>query len=298
MKKWLLSILFCLFIYTLLMGNVSVEYTKTALVIWFEKLVPSLFMGMVLVRIFYEQGFFLILLSPFRRIILFLFQMDIESFSLVLSNLLIGFPTGAALLDEQAKQHTISVSGLKRILFTCSFATPGFLLLTCGSVLYNSTLIGLQLLCIQWLCGSFFLIITRKQIVISNNTQKKYPPAFMKSLTSSLLESGKTLYMIGGYFMLFMTISSETLEFMPSVVALLITIFSEFSNGVITIHSQLWSTPTKLILTSMLLGFGGFCVHMQVRGMTSHIPYAYRSYLLWRCAQMILCGFLAYCWFI
>lgn len=294
MKKWLLSILFCLFLYILFMGNVSVEFTKNALCIWFEKLVPSLFIGMVFIRFLYDQGFFVFLLSPFSYIIQHVFHMDVHSFSLVVSNLLLGFPTGAVLLDEQAKHNQMPLHGIKRILYTCSFATPGFILLTCGSVLYGSITIGFQLMAIQWFCGILFLLVTRNQPVYANYSSTKQIPSFLSSLTSAILESGKTLYMIGGYLMLFMTICSLLLKISPAYIALPLSIFSEFSNGVITIHAQTWILSTKLIITSMLLGFGGLCVHMQVRGMTSHIQYSYLVYFLWRCVQMLLCGLFAY----
>ncbi len=292
-KKWMLSILFCLFIMILFMGGTSVSYTKEALTIWFEKLVPSMFICMVMVRLFYDQQYFPFLLRPLQRGIYFLFHIDAAGFSLVFSTLLLGFPTGAVLIDEQVKKERLTAAPAKRLLYTCSFATPGFILLTCGSVLYGSLYVGLKLLLIQWLCGIVFLLLTRKQEVYIEEEKKAIPP-FLSSLTNALWESGKTLYMIGGYLMLFMTVTSVLMDIIPASLALPLSVFSEFSNGILTIHTQPWPFLTQMVLTSMVLGFGGFCVHMQILGMTSHLNYRYTVYLFWRILQMLLSALFAY----
>lgn len=293
MKRWFLSGLFCFFIIILLQGDRAILYTKEALSIWFEKLVPSMFLCMVMVRLFYDQGIFQFLLRPFRWLISSVFHMDQNACSLVFSSLLLGFPSGAVLLDEQVAKGYLDDNNAKRLFYTCSFATPGFILLTCGSVLYGSLAVGLKLLAIQWIIGILFLLMTRRQRIIMHQVPVSQKP-LIASLTNALLESGKTLYMIGGYLMLFMTITSILLDFLPSFIALPVSIFTEFSNGVMVIHKQVWSFQMQMVITSMLLGFGGFCVHMQVIGMTSHISYNYRTYLFWRCLQALLSGVLAY----
>lgn len=294
MKKGLLALVFILLLLVLAMGNMSISYTKEALTIWFEKLVPSMFLCMVLVRLLYEQGFFDMLGKPLRPLLQFLFHIDVSGFSLVLSSMLIGFPTGAVLFDEQVESNQLSLPAGKRLLYTCSFATPGFIVLTCGTLMFHSFSIGLKLLMIQWICGFIFLFLTRNTPIITQTTNIKLAPSFLSSLTHALLDTGKTLYLIGGYLMLFLTLSSILLQLLPWYLSLPFSIFAEFSSGVIIIHSQAWSITNQLIVMSMLLGFGGFCVHMQITGMVSHMEYRYHTYFIWRLAQMMVSGILAY----
>lgn len=298
MKKIFLFLFFCLFILILYMGDTSIAYTKEALFIWFEKLVPSMFISMVMVRIFYDQGFFVSLTKPFKKIIYFIFRMDPQSFSLVLSSMLLGFPTGAVLLNEQTKAGVLPMQGARRLLYTCSFATPGFILLTCGSILFHSLSVGIKLMLMQWLCGCLFLLITRNTPIILHAHTKQKVPSILTSLTKAFIESGKTLYFIGGYLMLFLTISSVLLDILPSFISTPLSIFTEFSSGIMNIQALPLSVEYQLILTSMVLGFGGLCVHMQVSGMTNDIQYSYPVYFIYRILQMIICGIFAYIWFV
>ncbi len=293
MKKISSFFLLVIFFLSLCMGQLTFTYTKDALILWFEKLVPSLFISMVLVRILFEQQVLQIICKPFHMIIEKIFRIDENSFTLVVSSIFLGYPTGSILIDQQVQQGSLSHQSAKRLLYTCSFATPGFIIMSCGVVLFHSPSIGWKLLFIQLLCGFILLFFTRSVPVISRPTQQKIP-TFMQSLSKALLESGKTLYLIGGYLMLFMTLTSLIFHFLPEPLSFFLRSLSEFSSGIISIASTSLPQACKLIFISMLLGFGGCCVHMQVMNMLEAIHIPYYKYFLYRLAQAILSGIFAY----
>lgn len=119
----------------------------------------------------------------------------------------------------------------------------------------------------------------------------------MKSLSKAIFESGKTLYLIGGYLMFVMTLTSLLFSFFPEASTLLFRACIEFSSGIVAIASTSLSPLIKLLFTSALLGFGGFCVHMQVMSMLENVSISYFSYLAYRLFQALLAIALAYMFF-
>lgn len=293
MKKCISFLLLLLFLLSLFMGQQTFHYTKDALILWFEKLVPSLFISMVLVRLLFEQQIFAYLLKPFAPILTKILNIDQNGLSLVVSSILLGYPTSSTFIDQQAKQGLLTHASAKRLLYTCSFATPGFMIMSCGVVLFQSSIIGWKLFAIQLLCGLILLLLTRSTPIVSKTDLQK-APSFMQSLSKAIFESGKTLYLIGGYLMFVMTLTSLLFSFFPESFTLLFRACIEFSSGIVAIATTPLSPLIKLLFTSALLGFGGFCVHMQVMSMLESVSISYFSYLAYRLFQALLAIILAY----
>ena len=86
MKKGMTIIFFTLLAALLYYGSVTYEASCQALAIWFEKLVPSLFAAMVVIRILDGQG---LLVALSRRLFGFterLFHISPDAFSLVFAS--------------------------------------------------------------------------------------------------------------------------------------------------------------------------------------------------------------------
>lgn len=286
--KYLKNILL-LFVLVLVLfyGGITLSSTKEALTLWFEKLVPSMFVSLVLIRCIYHQHILDHLPIP---ILPALFKVDSATLSLILCMMFLGFPNGASFIDEAYEEGRITLAQAKRLLYTCSFAAPGFVILTCGALLFQSVQTGIALFIAQILSGLILLFCTRGVPIQQKTLPQTTSPPLMKTLSVSMLESGKALYMIGGYLMLFMSISGVLLHALPAKYALPLRILSEFSSGVMFLQKLPYSPAIRKILTSMLLSFGGLCVHMQVNSMAEHISYSYPVYFLFRIAQCLLSG--------
>ena len=109
----------------------------------------------------------------------------------------------------------------------------------------------------------------------------------MKQLSIAVKESGLSLYMIGGYLMLFLSISGVLLSFLPEAVALPLRISAEFSSGAVLLQSLPYASILIQLLLCVLLSFGGFCVHMQIFSMVEHVPLSYGKFLLFRLLQAL-----------
>ena len=291
MKKSITIIGTIILILTFFYGDILFDSSKIALITWFEKLVPSLFLPMICVKVLYKQHYFDNLLAFFFPS---MFQIDKTAWNIVLCTIFLGFPNGSIFIDKAIQQGILAAEDGKRLLYCCCFPTPGFVIITCGIVFYNSFQIGILLFFIQIVSGLCLLLFTRHKR-ISCQTVPYSSSSFMKSLRSSIIETGISLYMIGGYLMLFSGITTLLLTLLP-ISSLYFQSLLEFSNGITVIHQAELSIEVKLIFSCFLLGFAGLCVHMQIMSMVEHVKLSYLKFLLYRIIQgMLSAGFFYLC---
>lgn len=292
-KKILAGLLCVIFVLLLTFGGLNYEMSMAALTIWFEKLVPSMFGIMVFVKVMFSLGILRMFAIPLGKVFGPLFRVDQDSFTYVIAMLFLGFPAGAAFIDEQVKNHRLSVSAGRRLINSCSFATPGFVIMTCGSVLFHSVHIGITLFLIQIIAGLCMLFLTRGTAIKDSFQPYHTHSSFMNILSDAMLDSGKTLYMIGGYLMLCMSICAVLVQGFPDFIQSPLRIISEFSSGAVLISEMDDPINSLLMILSMLLSFGGLCVHMQVMSMSDHCELSYGRYLSYRIIQAMIAGGLA-----
>ncbi len=296
LKKISAMMLLLVFLLMLIYGNLNYDMSIHALKIWFEKLVPSMFVIMVVVKLMFSQSILSWCTKPFAPIFSHVFHISKQSISYVFAMMFLGFPSSAAFINEQVKQGACLPQDAKRLILSCSFATPGFVIMTCGTVLYHSSTLGIWLFCIQLLSGFILLFLSRSHDITSRQTSAA-PLPFMTSLKTSIIDSGKTLYLIGGYLMLCMSIGALLVQFLPIVLQMFLRIVIEFSSGSLLISSLPISLRLQLALLSALLSFGGFCVHLQVMCMCDACALSYRKYFICRILQAILSASITYVFF-
>lgn len=295
-KRIYFSCLLLLLISLLWFGSLNYQMSFDALQLWFEKLVPSMFCVMVVVKLLFSLQLFHHLGNLIGKWFSPFFAIDASCFSYVIAMIFLGFPAGAAFVDEQVQAGHLSVPEAKRLIYACSIPTPGFVIMSCGVVLFHSSRIGFQLFLIQICASLLLLLLTRKQ-KIKGQQCREVLPAFAHALRDAICSSGKTLYMIGGYLMLCMSVVAILVQYFPISIQLLIRILAEFSSGTMLLHQLPLSLSMQLVLLSMLLSFGGCCVHMQVISMCEASHLAYAPYLVFRLLQALLSGLLAFLWF-
>lgn len=237
---------------------------------------------MVLVRLLYKEHAFDHLPSLGLPALL---GMDQGAWNLVLCTMFLGFPTGSVFVDEAVRDGVLSRQDAARLLYCCCFPTPGFVIISCGIVFFKSLHIGMLLFALQLLSGLLLLLFTRRHTIHTFPAAVASSQSFMRNLSSAVTESGISLYMIGGYLMIFMSVTAVLFSFLPEFPALIIRSLAEFSSGIVLINVTPFSTMQRLLLTSFLLGFAGFCVHMQIMSMVEQVPLRYPVFLLYRILQ-------------
>lgn len=285
MKKLLSFLLLAILALCLVFGMNTVQLSKQALTLWFENLVPSMFVTMVLIRVLYKQHMLDHLVPSF---LCKPFGVDQTAMALIISTMLLGFPNGSLFIEEALNKGQIDQDGAKRLFNICCFPTPGFVILSCGVKLYHSIHIGFLLYFSQLAYGLIALWMTRSSFIHCYHDSQLHKQPIMKDLSSSMLESGTSLFMIGGYLMLFMSVTGILFSFLPEVLRYPLSICSEFSNGIFLIQQAALPKLLSFMASCALLGFGGFCVHMQIYSMCEHSKVNYRHFFLYRIFQSLL----------
>lgn len=266
----------------LLFGQEVNRSVRTSLQIWWNTLVPSMLVPMILIRFLYaRQGFSDLYSRIFNRI----FHMEGNAFAHVLCALLLGFPGGALFLDEACGQGQLNEEGCRRLIACCCYPSPGFILLTVGA-LYQDAVIAWKLYACIIASQLVLLGLTRRQPVVATPAQSA-PPSFFYALTQAIIDSVRAMLFIGIYLLLFRMLAALIERLLPVGCILPLQLLSEFSSGVLLCAAFSCSLKQKLMLTAALLSFGGLCVHLQIFSSLRHCTLSYLSFLKARILQVL-----------
>lgn len=281
MKK-LETFLILLFL-ILFFSNAStiVNLSSDILQFWFTELVPSLFLSIFIIQLLSATSFFTSFAKGFSFLCP-LFNLNEEALGFLFSCLFIGAPSSASLIHEAYQKEQITSQMAQRLFLCTPVSTISFLVMSAGSTMLNSQKAGLILWLIQVL-SSFCLVCATKSVPITMNPsihQKKH------SITSALLKTGSLLFLIGGYLLMFQTLSYLIGLFIPTAFRSPLNILSEFSYGCAQLAER-FRFHKAYVLMSALCGFNGFCVHFQSISL-SELKVPYLKYLSFRIIQSLL----------
>ena len=278
-------LLACLFLF----GRPVSNSVRTSLEIWWNTLIPGMLVPMILIRFIHaRQGFANLYSKIFNRC----FAMTNNAFAYFMCAILLGFPSGSLFLDDACTHRLLNPQGAKRLLLCCCFPTPGFVILSLGA-LYHDASIGWRLYLIQLLSGCLLLLCTRFTPVEASKSSAAVP-SFFDALSNAIVQSAKAMLMIGMYLLLFLAILSILQILLPTRLQIPLQLVSEFSSGILSASQLPISLQAKLILTSALLSFGGFCVHMQILSSLHTIRIRYSLFFCFRILQALSAATLSF----
>lgn len=294
MKKLVQLVLLLLFSCILYFGSLTFEASTLGLTIWFEKLVPSLLVAMVIIRMLDEQG----ALQSLSRLcfgwVQPIFHISSEAFSLVVASFFLGSPAGQILIDDYVKDERLTLEQGKRLGYCVNVSTPSFILITCGAVYLQSFRYGLMIWLGQFLAVLILLFLTRNTSISLARSSTYQQPNLFTSLRRGMTSAGTSLYFIGAYLIFSLVLLNLACMILPASWTLPLQCISEFSLGANNIAALSLSIPTKTILIGLILGFSSFSVHLQVLSLTPHLELSYPRYLLFRFFQTCLIGLFLY----
>lgn len=277
MRRFEYACLYLLILLLFFFGNAVSSSVVMSLKIWWNTLIPSMLVPMILIRFLYlRQGFDALGSSFFNRI----FHMKNNGIAYVVCPMLLGFPAGSLFIDQAYEEHHLNAEGMRRLLLCCCFPTPGFVILTLGT-LYQDIAVGWKLYFCIIIGGCILLFMTRKQIVIPSLSSSHVPSLF-SALSDSIWYSVRSMLLIGVYLLLFLSIASILQFFLPSFLILPFQLIAEFSSGVLLCATLSLPIKIKLLITVALLAFGGLCVHLQILSSLQHHPFSYLTFLRYR----------------
>ena len=212
---------------------------------------------------------------------------------------------GAKIISSYYEQNKITKQQAKKMLSFCSISGPMFMVGTVGIGILCSFKAGLVILISNLIAALINGLIHKnkqKDIVDFefNTKQKKF------NLSDIMLDSLNSILMVGGFlvlsFLLIDTlIESGVLSFILNTISCvsnelisedLVQAFAcgliEITRGIIDISSTTLDIKTQTILSSGLIGFGGFSIILQSMTFLKKIDMKFSEILIQKITQGIL----------
>ena len=309
-KRTLLTMgLLLLMLLLLCFPNLCLKAAQDGLLLWFNKVLPSLLPFMIFINILIPLNglqSFISWCSPFTKRI---WHLPGESLFAFLMGLIAGYPMGAKVVKSLYCDHKITKEEAERTLCFCNNCGPLFIIGTIGTAMLSQTQLGYFLFFIHLLSACIMSILLTHNLSTAsysclNRQATSSPPSFFKLLNLGVMNAMDTIVCVGGYIILFSVLlalltKTPTADWLfvklcPNtsnrlIITGILSSCLELSNGTYTL-SKLPISTYSLALLSAATGFGGICVYFQALFVLEDTPFDTKPFLIAKCIQ----GFLSF----
>ena len=304
MKKKLIFLCILIFIvYILFFPQDAVTAAADGLVLWYERVLPSLLPFAILSNILIYSGFtgYLVkLLYPLLRLIL---PASRNGSFVLLSGFLFGFPMGSKNCAEMLKCGQLEYQEAEILFMVTNNISPVFIssYILCQE-LHMPSLIPLSYLVIflpPLIAGRLLFFFTEKKQSVSNHSTTYKKPASGSQINFKIIDAGimngfETLTRLGGYIMLFSMIASLLQKLpVPRVVTLILTGMVEITNGIAMLPDSGLPQSVQYVLAVVYTAFGGLSGIAQTSSMIRDTPLSIKHYCIAKLLLAACCGLLA-----
>lgn len=291
LRKNFFTILFLLFTVSLLcFSSSNFTAAQNGLALWATKVLPSLFPFFIATELLCRTNFISIMGKLLNKIMRPIFNVPGESATALILGTISGYPIGAKVVCNLKKQKILSKAESERLIAYTNNSGPLFILGSIGIALFGNKQIGIILLAshiiASLIVGILFKNWKKNEIKINYSAFEKMNNKMIKIsdlgeiLGDSIKNAISTVLTIGGFVVVFSVIISILEESgIFNMIAnylknfgiskeISVSLFSgiiELTNGVkLSSDIYTYNSTISILLTSFLLGFGGFSVLLQV----------------------------------
>ena len=315
LRRNILPILFVLFILALLIfSNSNMQATKSGLNLWANSVVPSLFPFLVATELLSYTSVVTFLGRKLDKLMWPIFNMPgTAAYPLVLG-MISGYPIGAKTVCNLYSQGLFTKKEAEILLAYTNNSGPLFIIGTVGISMFGSSIIGVILLFTHILAsisvGIIFGKFLKSEKRMTNADFKKMSnkkvtfSSLGEVLSNSIISSIKTIFMIGGFVVIFSVIISILRQ--SGAIYIFSNIFShffsnsEFLTGILTgiieltnglnvvsnIHIK--ELSVNILICAFLLGFAGLSIMFQILSIVSKEKLSIKPYIIGKVLQGIL----------
>lgn len=329
LRKNIFSILFVLFtICLVLFSRENLSAAKSGLMLWANNVVPALFPFFIATELLTYTNLIPFLGKLLKRWMRPIFNVPGEGSFALLMGIISGYPIGAKIVTKFREDGTCTKEECERLLAFTNNSGPLFIIGTVGISLFADTTLGILLLfthilaCLTtgflfrfWKKNDFTYLKMEKSTISKTLPQKSVSLSNLgEVISNSITSSISTILMIGGFIVLFSVIlsvltQSHVIHLLGSFISPIFNFFhidpsfaDPFINGIFELTNgvkQVASIPCKflsvnIVLTSFLLGFGGFSVLLQVFSIISKTDLSIFPYFIGKLLQGLFAAFYTY----
>ena len=314
-KNFFLPLIFCMFLLLMIIfSNTNISSSKAGLFLWANSIVPTLLPFFIATELL-SHTFVIPLLGKTLNIIMRpIFNVPGEGAFALIMGIISGYPAGARIVTNFYTNKIISLEEAERLISFTNNSGPLFIVGTVGINMFCDSRTGILLLLTHVLAcitvGIIFRFWKRKKHVFNKyNVQNNFVITYENSvnlsnlgevLSDAITKSISTILLIGGFVVLFSVITSmltesHLIEFFSRIINHLFSFFNidltlsksfvcglfEITNGIKMISEiKIKTISQNIILTSFLIGFGGFSVLLQVLSIISKAKISPKPYII------------------
>ncbi len=274
----------------LLFPENSIMYAKSGMSLCYEVIIPSLFPFFVCSGLLIYSGFAKVLAKISGPIMRPLFNVGGSGSTALVLGIISGYPLGAVTACQLYESGYLSKTETERLLAFCNNSGPLFILGAVGSAIYSSGKIGVVLyishILATLLVGFLFRFYAKEKHIAPKYTVNQNEESFSQVFSKVLANSINSILTISGAVIFFGVISGILTAHLPfgDVIKSAITGILELTGGTKAISQTTLPITIKLTLSAFIVGFAGFCVHLQVAAIVakhhlSLVPYILGKFL-------------------
>ena len=289
----LLVILFELFYNTKIINNTIINSSK----IWFYNIIPSLFPIYIIMDLLINYNilnYLNFIIKPISK----LFKINNNSSTIFILSILSGFPSNSKYITTYLNNNNISILDANKLLMFTHFSNPLFIINSIGNNFLNNKFIGIIILISHYITNIIIGIINRnyKSTINNNLNYNNKKNSFITTLTNSIYNTIKILFLLYGIitvFMIITTIINININLNPIIKSIISGIL-EMTTGIYYTSNLNINIIYKSTLITFFLSFGGLSIHMQVFGILNKYKLNYFNYLKIRLIHGIISSSLVY----
>ena len=238
-----------------------------------------------------NYGFIDILAFIFNNLIKKIFGLSGNASFVIFFSMLTGFPSSAKYIKSLLDNNFISIEEANKLIRFTHFSNPLFIINVIGSIIIGNKTLGIFVLLSHYLSNFIIGFIYRAEKIKDISTpQKIAPKSLSEVLTKSFLESFNSLLIVLGSLITFSLLTKIVyyyFDLLP-IINLMIESILEITQGLFKLKTMRFSPDIKALISTMIISFGGLCIHMQVSSILADTKIKYKNYLISRIFQTIL----------
>lgn len=296
----------------LVFSKENFECVKSSLSIFMSSIIPSLFPFIFFTEIILNTNILTAVQKVTGNIFSKIFHISKEASPSIITGFLCGFPMGAKTISKLYSKNQISKYEANKLLIFINNCNPAFLISTIGISIFKNIKIGI-LLAISHYLSSFIIGILCTRLSINNiihenisNLNSLNKNNYIKDknifeiIKRCIKDSFLTLIMILGFMIIFnliFNIIKHYLIILNINIVLIDTLSGifEVTTGIVNLfNNQYLDISIKVILSSFLLGFSGFCILAQLYSTISQEKLSLKLLLIGKFFQGILSMMITY----
>ena len=265
--------------------------------LWFYNIIPSLFPMYIIIDLLINYdilSYLKFILKPISK----LFKININSSIIFILSMLSGFPSNSKYISTYLDNDSISLNEANKILMFTHFSNPLFIINSIGINFLHNKLMGIIILISHYLTNIIIGLINRNYIstLNSNNDYKNKKNSFVTTLTNSIYNTIKILFLLYGIITIFMiitTIINVNFHLNP-ILKTMISGLLEITTGIFYTSNLNINVIYKASIITFFLSFGGISIHMQVFSILNKYKLNYLNYLRIRLIHAIISSSLVF----